>query len=253
VTRAIGVDVGGTGIKGAVVDVDTGRLVSDRIRMETPQPATPSAVRDAVVDLIDQIGPGLPVGVAVPAVVQHGVVRTAANIDPAWIGTSLPELFAATPGVVAWSNDADAQALAEHAFGSSRGHDGLIVTATFGTGIGVGLIHDGRLVPNAELGHLELDGRVAESFVNARVRETAATGWEAWGALAARYLQHLENLLWPDLIVVGGSVAKRPEKWLEHVPTRTPLRPATLINNAGIVGAAHATATPVDRSAHLQR
>jgi polyphosphate glucokinase len=241
VGEAIGIDVGGTGIKGAVVDLDTGQLLSERVRIETPHPATPAAVLDTVVELLDEIGPGLPVGAAMPVVIQHGVVRTAANIEPAWIGTSLPELFADVPDVVAFLNDADAQALAEFAYGAAQDETGLVITVTFGTGIGVGLMFDGALVPNAELGHLQLDGAVAESTTSARVRELGELSWEEWGVRVSRYLRHLEDLLWPDLIVVGGGVAKKPDNWMPHVTTRTPLRPAALVNNAGIVGAAAAT------------
>jgi polyphosphate glucokinase len=241
VSDAVGVDVGGTGIKGAVVDVDTGELLSERVRIETPRPATPEAVRDTIGELVDVLASDGPVGVALPAVINHGVVRTAANIDPAWIGTSLPELFTGI-AAGAFLNDADAQAVAEFAYGAARGEDGLIITVTFGTGIGVGLIHDGTLIPNAELGHVELDGVEAEYSTNARAREDAGMSWEEWGVMASRYLQHLENLLWPELFVIGGGLAKKPDLWLPHFRTRTPLRPAALINNAGIVGAAHAAA-----------
>lgn len=237
----MGVDVGGTGIKGAVVDLETGALESERLRIATPQPATPAAVRDAVAALIAQLGSAGRVGIALPGVIQHGVVRTAANIDPAWIDTSLPELFRdVVPTAAAFVNDADAQAMAEYAHGAARGQSGLVITVTFGTGIGVGLIHDGKLIPNAELGHLELDAAEAESTTSARAREDAQLSWEAWGSMASRYLQHLENLLWPDLLIIGGGLAKKPENWLPHLQTRTPLRPAVLVNNAGIVGAAAA-------------
>ena len=246
VAHAIGVDVGGTGIKGALVDLASGELQSDRIRVETPLPATPAAVRDAVVDLVGRLAVSpTPVGIALPGVIQHGVVRTAANIDAAWIGKSLPELFA---DVVrhggTFLNDADAQALAEVTHGAGRGQNGLVVTVTFGTGIGVALVHDGKLIPNAELGHLELDGVEAESTTSARARESEDLSWEEWGTRASRYLQYLENLLWPDLLIIGGGLAKKPHKWLPFVECRTPLRPAAMINNAGIVGAALATNRP---------
>lgn len=271
---AVGIDVGGTGIKGAVVDLDTGELASDRVRFDTPQPATPDAVRATIDAVVAELGgsfrppasgrypqaqrpdedvrplspskgsspDSIPVGVALPAVVQHGVVRTAANIDEHWIETDLSELFADAPyDVRAFLNDADAAALAEVAHGAARDQDGLVITVTFGTGIGVGLIHDGRLIPNAELGHLELDGREAESHASARAREDEDLSWAEWGVRASRYLQHVENLLWPDLYLIGGGLAKNPDHWREHLLTRTPLRPAELINNAGIVGAAQAS------------
>lgn len=240
----MGIDVGGTGIKGAVVDVESGALRSERLRIETPRPATPDAVRDTIVELVSRLESDGPVGVALPGVVAHGALQTAANIDPAWMGTGLPELFGRVlPRATAFLNDADAQAVAEFAHGAARGQSGLVIAVTFGTGIGVGLLHDGVLIPNAELGHLEIDGVEAESSTSARAREDGGLSWEAWGAMASHYLRRLEDLLWPELFVIGGGVAKRPELWLPHFRTRTPVRPAALINNAGIVGAAHAAFT----------
>jgi len=244
VTHALGIDVGGTGIKAAVVDTRTGRLVSGRERLDTPRPATPEAVRDTMAALVAKLDFTGPVGVALPAVVQHGVVRTAANIDPSWIGTSLPDLLDGTlPGPAAYLNDADAAGLAEAAYGGSGDHRGLVVTVTLGTGIGVAVVHDGRLLPNAELGHLQVDGQDAETTTSARAREVGGLEWGTWAGRVSRYLQHLENLLWPDLIVLGGGVSKTPETWFPLLETRTPLRLATLVNNAGIVGAARAGAT----------
>ena len=250
-TYAIGIDIGGTGTKAAVVDTTTGRLASARQRLDTPRPATPSAVRDTAATLLDRLGflDGFdgPVGVAFPGVVQHGVARSAANIDRSWIGTSLVDLFGdLLPGPSAYLNDADAAGLAETRYGDARGHHGLVATVTLGTGIGVALVHDGLLMPNAELGHLELDGAVAETTTSARSLEESGYDWVTWAARVSRYLQHLEALLWPDLIVLGGGVSKTPELWFPMLEARTPLRLATLVNNAGIVGAAHAAAISVE-------
>ncbi|GAB3855381.1 ROK family protein [Nocardioides maradonensis] len=240
---AIGVDFGATGIKAALVDCTTGELLSGRHRIDTPRPATPAAVRDSIAELVGRLDPA-PVGIAVPAVVQHGVVRTAANIDPSWIGTSLPELLDDVLGVpTAYLNDADAAGVAEACFGSARGHRGLVVVVTIGTGIGSALLHDGRLVPNAELGHLELDGVDAELTGSGRALELGGCDWGTWTGVVSRYLQHLESLLWPDLVVIGGGVASTPEHWFPHLEARTPLRLATHGKSAGLVGAAQAVAT----------
>jgi polyphosphate glucokinase len=248
-TRALGIDFGGTGIKAAVVDTVTGQLLSARERLDTPRPATPLAVRDTVAALVDRLGYAGPAGLALPGVVQHGVVRTAANIDPQWIGTSLPELFEGVlPGPATYLNDADAAGLAEVEYGSARGHGGLVVAVTLGTGIGVAMVHEGRVVPNAELGHLELDGHVAEATTSARAREVAGLDWASWAGRVSRYLQHLERLLYPDLFVIGGGVSTTPELWFPFLEARTPLRLASLVNNAGIVGAACAG----ERAAQLQ-
>ncbi len=238
-TAAVGIDVGGTGTKAAVVDTRDGSLTTDRERLETPHPATPHAVRETIAALVDRLGFTGPVGVALPAVVQHGVVRTAANIDPSWIGTSLPDLLDdVLPGRAAYLNDADAAGVGEMAYGEAHGEAGLVVMLTLGTGIGVSLFHEGRLVPNAELGHLQVDGYDAETRASARAREAEGLSWEDWAVRMSRYVQHLEAVLWPDLIVFGGGASKKSHKWLHLVECRTPLRTARLVNNAGIVGAA---------------
>lgn len=240
-TYAIGIDVGGTGIKAAIVDTTTGTLASTRERLDTPQPATPAAVRETVADLVDRLDLIGPVGVALPGVVHHGVVRSAANIDPSWIGTSLPDLLDdVLPGPTAYLNDADAAGLAEVEYGAARGRDGLVAMVTLGTGIGVALVHDGRLIPNAELGHLELGGKKAESTTSARAREAAGLDWAPWAEMVSAYLRHVEDLLSPDLFVIGGGVSKTPDPWFPLLRTRTPVQLATLVNNAGIVGAASA-------------
>jgi polyphosphate glucokinase len=239
--HTLGIDIGGTGIKAALVDARTGELVSRRIRSDTPRPATPEAVRRTVAMLVRDLDASGHVGVAVPAVVHRGEVMSAANIHHSWIGCSLPELLdPVLPGPGVYINDADAAGLAETAFGSARGHRGLVVTVTLGTGIGTALIHDGRLIPNAELGHLELFGVDAEASASVRAKERAKLDWPTWAANVSGYLQHLEAMLWPDLFVIGGGVSIVPESWFPLLQARTTLRLAALGKSAGIVGAAHA-------------
>lgn len=246
--RAIGVDFGATGIKAALVDCDAGTLLSERHRLDTPRPATPGAVRDAIVELVARFDDSAPVGIAVPAVVQRGVVRTAANIHPAWIGTSLPALLDGALGVpTAYLNDADAAGVAEAAYGAARGRDGLVLVVTIGTGVGVALVHHGRLVPNAELGHIEIDGVEAELVSSGRALERAGLAWTTWSHEVSRTLQRLEDLLWPDLLVIGGGVASTPEHWFPLLETRTELRLATHGKSAGLVGAAHLAAARLQR------
>jgi polyphosphate glucokinase len=236
---ALGVDVGGTGIKGAVVDLGTGELLGDRHRIPTPQPATPEAVGATIAEIAQSFSFVGPVGVDFPGVVLDGVVQTAANVDDSWIGTSLPETVGHhLPGPSAYLNDADAAGLAEVTFGAGRGRRGTIIVVTFGTGIGTALIHDGHLVPNAELGHIEIDGADAEIAAAGIAREREDLSWEDWAGRASRYLQALEALLWPGLMILGGGISKKPEKWVPYLKTRTPLVMAELKNHAGIVGAA---------------
>ena len=237
--HGFGVDIGGTGIKGAPVDLRKGKLSDDRFRVPTPQPATPDAVAAVVREVLDHFEWQGEFGCTFPAVVQHGMVRTAANVDQSWIGTDADKLLASATGrqplVV---NDADAAGVAEVRFGAAKDQDGVVLVSTLGTGIGSALLVDGQLVPNTELGHVELDGHDAESRASESARERENLSWADWAARLTRYYQHLENLFWPDLIVVGGGVSKNADQWLHLVETRTELVPATLLNNAGIVGAA---------------
>jgi polyphosphate glucokinase len=234
-----GVDVGGTGIKGARVDVAAGDLVSGRVRHLTPRPATPAAVARVVAEVLREVGGEGPVGVTVPAVVRDGVVETAANIDRSWIGTRAHELFAEVVGrpcVV--MNDADAAGVAEMRFGAGRGVHGVAVVVTFGTGIGSAVFVDGRLVPNTELGHLHLHAGEAEDWAADSVRESKDLSWKEWAKRVDVYLRHLEALLWPSLFIVGGGVSKHADKFVPRLTVATPVVPAELRNEAGIVGAA---------------
>lgn len=244
----LGVDIGGTGIKCALVDIRDGSLASERFRLDTPHPSTPEAVADTIAALMKDVDYSGPVGVTFPGVITHGTVRTSANMDASWQGTNLAELLTPVlPGSVTTLNDADAAGLAEARYGAGEDRPGLVIMITLGTGIGTALIYDGVLIPNAELGHLEIDGHDAESRASAAARERRDMSWEKWAKKVQRYLQHVEFILAPDLFIIGGGVSKRPEKWFPLIETRTEKVIATLVNNAGIVGAALAAAT-LDRS-----
>ena len=236
-----GIDFGGSGIKGAPVDLGTGEFAADRVRIETPTKATPENVAAVVAELVARAGlaPGVPVGLTVPGVVKRGVVHTAANIDPSWVGTDAEALFAdRLQRPVTIVNDADAAGLAETRYGAASGQTGLVIVTTLGTGIGSALVFDGNLVPNSELGHLEVDGHDAESIAANSVRERKDLSWHAWAKALSRYYRAVEAVLWPDLFVVGGGVSKHADKFLPLLDIDTPIVPATLLNRAGIVGAA---------------
>jgi polyphosphate glucokinase len=238
---AFGIDFGGSGIKGAPVDLDTGAFTADRVRIETPAEATPQSVAEVVADLVDcaDVGPHDPVGITIPGVVRHGVVQTAANIDRSWIGTDAESLFTERlrrPVTVV--NDADAAGFAEVRYGAAKGVPGLVILTTLGTGIGSALVYDGTLVPNSELGHLEVDGHDAESRAANSVRERKGLSWEEWAKLLTRYYRAVESVLSPDLFVVGGGVSKHADRFLPLLDIETPIVPAVLKNRAGIVGAA---------------
>ncbi|MFI9006186.1 polyphosphate--glucose phosphotransferase [Actinosynnema sp. NPDC053489] len=245
-TRGFGVDIGGSGIKGGLVDLEAGALEGERLRITTPQPSTPDAVADVVAEIVEKFNWEGPVGVTLPCVVKHGVAHSAANVDKAWIGTDAASLFAARLGrpadQVVVLNDADAAGIAEMRFGSGVDRDGLVVLLTFGTGIGSALFLDGRLVPNTEFGHLEVDGHDAEKRAAASVKEDKGLTWAEWAPRVSRYINVLENLIWPDLVIAGGGVSKKAEKWLPLLEVRTEVVAAALKNDAGIVGAAVAAA-----------
>lgn len=235
----LGVDVGGSGIKGAPIDLASGELTAERHKVATPRPATPAAVAAAVAEVVAHFGWEAPFGATFPGVITGGVARTAANVDRSWIGTDVAATFAeATGREVVAVNDADAAGLAEVRWGAARDHEGLVLIVTLGTGIGTALVHQGRLVPNVELGHIELDGVDAETRAAGAVRERENLGWAEWAGRVQRYLRALEAYLWPDLIVVGGGVSRRAKKWLPLVELRTPVVAAGLQNQAGIAGAA---------------
>lgn len=245
--QAFGIDIGGTGIKGAPVDTATGQLVTERKRILTPQPATPEAVAKVVAEMVGEAGWTGLIGATFPAVIKHGVAQSAANVDESWVGTDADKVFseAVGPGSeVIVLNDADAAGIAEARFGAAKGVDGVVIMLTFGTGIGSALLMDGVLVPNTELGHLELDGYDAESRAAASVRDEHGMSYKKWAKRVNDYMTHVERLFTPDLFVVGGGVSKNADRWVPLLELKTPVKPAQLLNDAGIVGAALAA---VDR------
>ncbi len=240
----MGIDIGGSGIKGAPVDLSIGELAEERIRIDTPQPSTPSAVAGVAAEIVASFSYDGPVGCTIPSVVKHGVVATAANIDDGWIGLDGRELLERslrTP--VTLLNDADAAGIAELAYGAARDVPGLVCLLTFGTGIGSALFADGTLVPNTEFGHLEFRGGEAEDYASARIRKDENLSWEDWGVRVGEYLRHIERVISPDLFILGGGVSRRLEKFEQYLECSTPIVPAQLRNNAGIVGAALAASS----------
>jgi polyphosphate glucokinase len=234
----VGVDIGGTGIKGAPVDVAAGKFAAERVRLPTPLPATPEAVADVVGEVLRQVGVAGPAGLTVPAVVRAGIVETASNIDEAWIGVDAVELFSrATGRRVAVVNDADAAGVAEVRFGAGRGKGGVIAVITLGTGIGSALFADGTLVRNSELGHLPLHHGEAEDWAAESVREDDQLSWKKYAHRLQRYLELVQRVLWPELIIIGGGVSKKAGNFLPLIELRTPIIPAQLHNDAGIIGA----------------
>lgn len=244
---AIGLDFGGSGIKGAVVDIANGRLVGDRLRAPTPQPSIPREVVAVMDGLVRRLaspwdpseGDAFPVGVGIPSAIRHGAPLTAANIDSGWIGfPAEQELARVMRRTVAVGNDADVAGLAEVRFGAGRDKQGLVMVLTIGTGVGSALFVDGRLVPNTELGHLELDGADAELRVAESARDRLGLSWKDWALGLDDYLHALERLFWPDLFIFGGGASKRADNYLGYLTVKTPIAVATFRNNAGIVGGA---------------
>ena len=236
----LGVDIGGSGIKAAPVVVTEGALTQERIKVLTPQPAKPKAVAEVVRGLVAQFGWSGKAGITFPGVVTNGVIRTAANLDPAWIGVDAGALFGSATGLeVQVINDADAAGLAEMRFGAGAGERGTVVMLTFGTGIGSALFYDGVLVPNTELGHIEIRGKDAEKRASERAREAQDLDWAQWAGRVDEYMSHLEALLWPELFIVGGGVSRKSGKFLPLLGgLRARVVPAKMLNDAGIVGAA---------------
>ncbi|MFN3865481.1 MAG: polyphosphate--glucose phosphotransferase [Demequina sp.] len=247
---ALGVDIGGTGIKAAPVDLRTGEFTEERYRIPTPDPSTPDAVARTVAKCIAKFAPSkkTPIGVAFPGVVQDGVVKTAANVDDSWIGTDLRDVIRDYAGHDVYVlNDADAAGFGEYRHGAAHGRDGVILMTTLGTGIGSALIVDGQLVPNTEFGHVEIGGEEAEHFAAESARDRLNLDWEGWTKNLQRFYSEMEKLLWPDLIIVGGGVSKSHHMFLPHLTLRAPIIPAELRNGAGIVGAAAWAATQYHR------
>ncbi|HYP46654.1 MAG TPA: ROK family protein [Propionibacteriaceae bacterium] len=238
----LGIDIGGTGIKGAPVDLTKGEFSADRLRIDTPAKSTPQNVANVVGEIVDHfkdtIGDG-PIGITVPAVVTHGQTRSAANIDKSWIDCEAEKVFEDKLGRdIYLMNDADAAGVAEVQYGAAKGHPGLVLLTTLGTGIGSALVYRGVLIPNTELGHLEIDGHDAETRAAASVKEKLGLSYSEYVPRLQRYYERVEALFWPDLIVVGGGVSKKADKFIPKLKLKTEIVPAKLLNSAGIVGAA---------------
>jgi polyphosphate glucokinase len=242
--HVLGIDIGGSGIKAAPVDVATGKLLADRQKIDTPRPALPQPVSDVVKKITAAFSWSGPIGITFPGVVTEGMTRTAANMDPAWVGLDAAALFGQAIGSpVRMLNDADAAGVAEMTFGAGVGEKGTVLMLTFGTGIGSALFTQGILVPNTEFGHVELHGEDAEKRASERAKELHDLSWGKWAGRVDEYLQHIEAVLSPDLFIVGGGISKQAEKWVPRLTgIRARIVPAALQNDAGIVGAAMAAA-----------
>lgn len=241
-STVLGIDIGGSGVKGAPVDLTKGDFAADRFRIETPQPSTPEAVVGVVGQIVEHFADSIgdsPIGITIPAPVRHGKVPMIANLDQSWKGLAAEEFFEDRLGRgVVIVNDADAAGLAEVQYGAAKGTEGVVILTTLGTGIGTAVINDGVLLPNTELGHIEVDGFDAESRAAMSAKEREELSWQGWAERLQRYYETMEMLFWPDLFVVGGGVSKKHEKYLPLLNLNTPIIPAELKNKAGIIGAA---------------
>jgi len=238
--QILGVDIGGSGIKGAIVDTTSGELLSERHRIATPQPATPSAVAEVLAQLVQYFAWSGPVGCGFPAAIQQGVVKTAANIAPDFIGCHVNQLFSATTQCPCFClNDADAAGMTEMRFGEGKAHSGVVLLITIGTGLGTVFFTGGQLLPNTELGHLYMkNGLRGEHYASDAVRKNTDLSWKKWGERFNTYLSMMEALFWPDLIILGGGASKKFAKFEAQINIATPVKPAVFLNQAGIVGAA---------------
>lgn len=237
--KILGIDIGGSGVKGAIVHTKKGKLKTKRYRIPTPQPATPEAVADVIKEIVDHFDWKGPVGVGFPGVIQQGFARTAANLDDSWIDVNLNKLFSKKTGCkVHVVNDADAAGMAEMKFGSGKDFNGVALLVTVGTGLGTVAFTNGNLLPNMEMGHILLHGDDAERYASDAARKEDDLNWEDWAGRFNEYLHRMEELLWPDMIIIGGGASKKDDKFLEHLDTKAKVVPARLLNEAGIIGAA---------------
>ena len=235
----LGIDVGGSGIKGAPVDIKKGKLLSERLRIETPQPATPKAVAKTFAELVKMHDWNGPIGCGFPAIVRHGVAHSAANIDKKWVGTDVEKLFSKVSGCpVKVMNDADAAGLAAVRYGAGKKMQGTVLMLTIGTGIGSALFIDGKLVPNTEFGHLFFKGMIAEHYAANSVRKNLELSWEEWGKRFNEYLLHIDRILSPDLVILSGGASKRFGEYQHVITSEAKIIPSAMLNNAGTVGAA---------------
>jgi len=237
--QVLGIDVGGSGIKGAPVDTESGQLVAERLRIKTPKGAEPEPVAKVVAEVAKSFNWEGPIGIGFPAPVKAGVAMMAANISEKWVGTNADELFAKTTGCTSVTvNDADAAGLAEMAFGAGHGQPGTVIMVTLGTGIGSAIFYRGKLLPNTEFGHLEMKGRDAEHRASDAVRQLEDLSWKKYAKRLNKYLAAMQKLFWPDLFIIGGGISKVSEKYIPLLTIETPIVPAQFLNEAGIVGAA---------------
>ena len=251
--QILGIDVGGSGIKGAPVDTGTGQLLAERLRIKTPKGAEPEDVAAVAAEIVRHFDWQGPVGIGFPAAVKHGIVKTAANISPKWIGMNANELFSQATGCpCVVNNDADVAGLAEVHFGAGHGQPGTVIMVTLGTGIGTAIIFGGKLLPNTELGHIEIDGQEGEAFAADSARQREDLSWKKYAKRLDRYLGELEALFWPDLFILGGGISKEHEEFVPLLDVEAPIVVAQLLNEAGIVGAA-LMAAPQEPARRAQR
>lgn len=237
--KALGIDVGGSGIKGAPVDVKTGKLLGERLRIKTPKKAEPQPIAEVVAEIARAFDWKGPIGIGFPAPIKGGVAMMAANVSDKWVGTNADELFTKVTGCdCTLINDADAAGLAEMKFGAGKGHPGTVIMITLGTGIGTAIFHNGHLLPNTEFGHLDMDGKDAEHRASDAVRQRQDLSWKKYAKRLNEYLTAMENLFWPDLFIIGGGISKEAENYVPLLSLTTPVVTAQLLNEAGIVGAA---------------
>jgi len=237
--KILGIDIGGSGIKGAIIDTKTGKMLTPRFRLVTPVPATPDSVAGVIHEIVKNFNWDGPLGAGYPGVVQNGIVKTAANVDSQWINIPIEELITKVTGCPATVlNDADAAGLAEMKFGAGKNNKGVVLLVTVGTGIGTVMFSGGRLVPNLEMGHIILKGDDAEKYASDAARQNIHLSWEQWAARFSTYLARMEDLLWPDLIIIGGGVSKKEDIIFKDITARAKVVPAQLHNNAGMIGAA---------------
>lgn len=237
--KVLGIDFGGSGIKGAIVDTDTGKMLTERHRIITPQPATPQSVADTIQQLVKHFNYEGPIGCGFPALINNGVAMSASNIDKSWIHVNAEQLFSATTGMpVVVVNDADAAGIAELRFGAGNGAPGVVLLLTIGTGIGSALLNDGVLLPSTEFGHIEFKGDIAERYCSDAARERQQMSWEKWGKRFNKYLLYMEKLFSPSMFIIGGGVSKKMDLFQEAITVNAKVVPATLRNQAGIIGAA---------------
>ncbi len=240
--KVLGIDIGGSGIKGAPVDLNSGKLSAGRFRIPTPNPSTPKAIAETINKMVKHFDWTGKVGCGFPAVITNGMVRTASNIDKKWIGINVSQLFVETTGCeTVVLNDADAAGIAEMEFGAGENISGSTIIITVGTGIGTAMFSGKELIPNTELGHLIMKGKIAEHYTSDAVRKREKLSWKKWASRFNEFLFEIERLLWPELIIIGGGVSKKAEKYFKYLDTKAKIFPAKLLNEAGIIGAAFAT------------